>query len=151
MVAYTGIVQASWVHRVALTLPVDTHNYFSDQNELPTSASPQALIKRNPYTPARALVQRVVDHEPKLRRLLTVVDWLRETAKVPNSSVHQATYRKKTQREIINARQAGQLPTTLPKSLDPDVLNRETGVALYSEDAVCVTSLLSLACTDIVF
>ncbi|KIO24192.1 hypothetical protein M407DRAFT_26387 [Tulasnella calospora MUT 4182] len=115
---------------------------YIDKNEpLPTSTTPQALLQRNPYTPAIAIVQRVMDHEPTLRRLSTVVNWLHDTAPAPSTSTHQSGYRRRTQREIVGARQAGQARAGLPKALDPDALNRESGVSLYPDDTAAEASL----------
>ncbi|KAG8917773.1 Nucleoporin nup84, partial [Tulasnella sp. 408] len=115
---------------------------YIDKNEPPTtSATPQALLQRNPYTPTVAIVQRVMDHEPTLQRLLTVVNWLHDTAPAASTSTHQSGYRRRTQREIVGARQAGQARAGLPKSLDPDALNRESGVSLYPDDAAAEASL----------
>lgn len=115
---------------------------YIDKNEPPAiSATPQTLLQRNPYTPTFAIVQRVMDHEPTLRRLLTVVNWLHDTAPTPSTSTHQSGYRRRTQREIVGARQAAQARAGLPRSLDPDALNRESGVSLYPDDATAEAAL----------
>lgn len=116
-----GLIQAVMPARKTQPLPLPT----ADQ-----------LLQENPFTPTATLAQAVMNASPLLSELVAIREWLQETAALPLPPEAATGYWKFTKYSVMQSlRTAAGNRDGLVKKMDPDVLSREDGRGLASDDA----------------
>ncbi|KDQ10751.1 hypothetical protein BOTBODRAFT_115291 [Botryobasidium botryosum FD-172 SS1] len=104
--------------------------------DAPQPSTAQELLAKNPYTPEKAILRRIVQEDYMLDELSIVRAWLHDTAPEPVVPEDRPYYWRFTKLELVHQLRGGQARAgkKLVTELDPDAASR-TGAVLDAQDA----------------